>query len=755
MHIVTSNDLPAGGYAWRPRYGGHAFVVIVKATFALVPGVAHLAPVQDGLNLGDNHWDDDTSCSVYAPSDMAPFKERADVTLVGDAYAPTPSGARTVVARLAAAGMDKRVAVFCDRHLDDKGRVREGEPFTRMALRYERAAGGRLSDNPVGLEPATRANRSQGLRRLPNVQAHQSVRKGRGTPAGFGPLGAEWPLRRRLLRSVAKRFQDARWRELPLPSMLDSTFFNEAPRDQRVDRIRSDETIVLENLHPRWPQLTSRLPGIVPRAFAALDGEVIEVALSADTLWIDMTRCVCTVTWRGSFEIASPDQAGRVFVGLQNPDEDLSFADVAGLSEARESCPSSVRSSAEKPDSAPGAASRESDVGWVSQPIGQLEQRARMHTLDLAAGAEELHLQNGAPLPFIEPSPTETLVVHPAPTMATASAPPAASQPIGAPPSIAPPSVVAPSPWAGSLATARHEPRPPRTTDRQSVTPPPLMLVPPPTPPPTREAGALNVRGALPKSHRVEVLGYEAAELGRVREIWALDDDDELPGDKLDRELRAAFGSIDTLPPEKARRHLVVLLSTSEAGDVQAMREAMMDAVDEDGVFDAPLVLTHGVLRPSFDAVEVLRATIASVASYLKDNAALREEVEAARGILGQQLVAPDVAVELTERVRATFDDTVDADKVDTRIERMLLDARAYQKKQLLQGSWIHATLTIDDESMPCYLADSVAKAIPLYSELTVRLIAELHPRQDQHETSTRALRVIALGRVVSRQEEH
>lgn len=747
MQITTSSPLSVGGYAWRPRYGGHAYVVIIKATFELVPGIARLAAVPDGLNLSDNHWDDDTSCSVYAPSDMAPFKERADVTLVGDAYAPTPGGARTVVTRLCAAGMDKKVAVFCDRHLDDKGRVREGEPFTRMALRYERAAGGRLSDNPVGLEPATRANRAEGARRLPNVQAHETARRGRGGPAGFGPLGAEWPLRRRLLRSVAKRFQTTRWRELPLPAALDSTYFNEAPRDQRVDRIRADEAIVLENLHPRWPRLATRLPGVAPRAFVTLDGEISDVALAADTLWIDMTRSVCTVTWRGSFEIAAPDQAGRVVIGLAESADELAASEVLG--EPRTEYPSSVRTNEREAE----RASRESDIGWISSPVGQLDQRPRMQTLDLAAGAEDLHVP--APLPFIEPSPTETLVLHPPPARATAAAAnPLPSVPPPPPPSIAPPSVVAPSPWAGSLAATRHEPRPPRTEDRDSVAPPPLMLVPPLTPPPSRRAG-LSTRGALPKSHRVEVLGYEAAELERVRRTWPLGADDELPGDRLDRELRAAFGTVDTIPPEKARRSLVVLLANSAASDVQGMREAMMGAVDEEGVFSAPLVLTHGVLRPSFDAVEVLRATIASVAAHQKDNAALREEIGAAREILEQRLIAPDVAEELTERIRLTFDDGIDADKIDTRIERMLLEGRAYQHKQLFEGSYVHATLAVDGELIPCYLTESLAKAIPLYAELTVRLIAELHPRQDQHETSTRALRVIALGRVVARQEEH
>jgi hypothetical protein len=119
MQVVSLSALSAGGFAWQPRSGGHAFVVIAKATFELRQGEALLAQVQDDLNEADNHWNDDPNCSVYAPSDMAPIKERADVTLVGDVFAPSGRGSRAMVARLAVGAIDKRIAVFCDRWLDD------------------------------------------------------------------------------------------------------------------------------------------------------------------------------------------------------------------------------------------------------------------------------------------------------------------------------------------------------------------------------------------------------------------------------------------------------------------------------------------------------------------------------------------------------------------------------------------------------------------------------------------------------------
>lgn len=719
MQIVSLSSIPVGGYAWRPRCGGHAFVVIAKATFELTPGLARLAATQDGLNETDNHWDDDRSCSVYAPSDMAPFKERADISLVGNAYAPSPAGAKNAIVRMSVAGIDKKVAVHCDRYLDANGRVQEGKPFTHMALRYERAAGGKLSDNPVGIEPATKANRAKGKRRLPNLQ---TIGRGR-RPAGFGPLGSQWPMRKRLLRSAAKRFQDPRWRETPLPSALDCTYFNDAPLDQRADSLRSDERIVLENLHPQHRRLCTRLPGIEPRAFAETDGTLIDVHLTPDSLWIDMTRGVCTVTWRGSFEINRLDQPGRVLVALQQPGEVLTADDFTEMQKPR--------------------STRDSDVHICAQ-------RPRMQTVDLAAGAEEYFYNaspSEAPLPFVEPEPTETLLAH-------APAEPLPFSKPERPAAIAPPSAATVSPWAGNVSARSCEPiLPPSNPD--SVAPPPLMLVPPPSAPPKKRSVSASLMGPLPKTHRVELLGTVDRELARVQRKWRLVED-EAPEEKLNRELRAAFGDVDTPDPTKARRHLVRIMTNESASDAADMRELMLDAVDEDGVFDAPLTLTHGTLRFSFDAVQVLRATIASVATYLKDNEALREEVESARDILNNQDVAPEAAADLTKRIEKELAgiEGLDVATIDARIERMLLEQRAYEKKNVLGKVLVRALISVNGNEMPCYLQRDVADALPLYRELPARMIAELHPRQDQREESPRALAVIALGRVVSREEE-
>ena len=69
MFVSSLSHIVADGLPWRPRFGGHAFVVIAKATFVLRQGQATLAPEQDPILAGDHHYDDDPAQSLHTPSD--------------------------------------------------------------------------------------------------------------------------------------------------------------------------------------------------------------------------------------------------------------------------------------------------------------------------------------------------------------------------------------------------------------------------------------------------------------------------------------------------------------------------------------------------------------------------------------------------------------------------------------------------------------------------------------------------------------
>ena len=93
MEVTSISPLRVGSLVWQSSEGRFVLTVVCKATYTLTPEVSPLAAEQEGINERDNHWDDDPRRSVDAPGDLAPFKPRADVLLVGSIY---PQGERGV-----------------------------------------------------------------------------------------------------------------------------------------------------------------------------------------------------------------------------------------------------------------------------------------------------------------------------------------------------------------------------------------------------------------------------------------------------------------------------------------------------------------------------------------------------------------------------------------------------------------------------------------------------------------------------------
>ena len=774
MDVIAVSPLAVGGYAWRPAHSaGHAFVVIAKATFVIEPGQMRLAEVQDGLNTRDNHWNDDLRCSVYAPSDMAPYKEGADVTLVGDAFSPSRRGSRSLVVRMKVGNIDKRVAVFCERWLDDDKRICKGAAFRRMALRYERAGSGLDHENPVGITPGIGRDNP-----LPNLQYMD--RSTRRETACFGPIAQSWRL-------------DAPpedWREQPLPVDLDAAAWCDAPADQRLEEIAVDERIELTHLHPHLPRLATQLPGLQPRAFVERPESVRPVLLTADSLWIDMTRGVCTVTWRGSFEIAEPGEAGRVLVALEEMNQPLTWSEVIALDDSPTDRGAVASGNHSAAVSGIVIRDEESHDAISEKPAA----RQQAPTLDLAVGADyvdfvdrveddaeaehtmsmQAHASQPA-LPFVAPAAPQPVVcasktrVGPWPTTAMAAFNKLRAEEVTTPDKTGPsPTLVSAdsSPWIGSLTGVRHRLAPPPSPrDPGSVAPPPLMLVPQDSPHNTRphntqDAIADHKRALDRQTHRVELIGSARVDNGDVERIQRHWPDHAVGsgGDEAERDLREAFGAVEPLSPEQTRRQLVKVMTNAGASTPGHVKRALRDAIDDEGVFDAPLCLVHGTLRFTFDELETLKATVACVAPYaLGGNERLAHAVLDARGLLESRELqgCPEVAAELTEAIDDAHrsDDAIDSDKIATRIERILLDKRAYQTRTLLGTRWVRALLASDGAPHACYIHESLAKAAPLFARFTARVIAELHPRQDQREQSAVALRTIAFGRIINHEE--
>ncbi|APR86657.1 D-alanyl-D-alanine carboxypeptidase [Minicystis rosea] len=315
MQLVALSPVHVAPLLWRRDARTFVLTVVVKASFDLTPGEMRLSAQQDVINEQDQRWEDDPGRSVHAPGDLMPFKPRADVTLVGSAFAPQGKPARSLVARLVCGAVDKAIAVYGDR-------PRPGHPepvaFTRMPLRYERAAGGLGTANPVGTPD-----------RPPNLEPARRI-EGPIPPIGFGPLASDWPERHAYLR------QHARWSaEEAFPDDLDPGYFNVAPADQQLPSLRNDQALHLENLHPEHARLTTRLPGLHPQVFVERPNTpAFEIEASPDGLWIDTDRGRCAVTWRAQIPLAQADDPGRVLIAMVGARQQLSWDDVLRLEEA-------------------------------------------------------------------------------------------------------------------------------------------------------------------------------------------------------------------------------------------------------------------------------------------------------------------------------------------------------------------------------------------------------------------------------------
>ena len=300
MDVLSFCPLRVSGFTWQPSVGAFTQTVVVKGTFRLLPGESVLADAQEAPSELDN----------------APYKPKADVVLVGHAYAPGKQPARSWMSRLMVGEIDKSIEVWCDRVFRwQDGTLLEGPRITKMPLLWERAAGGPETGNPVGMRFDAAPDR-YGMVPIPNLQPagmFVSSRADTFAPIGFGPIAWEWPR-----TGVQPSKLEPGWRERPFPPHFNYGYFQLAPPDQQVAAIRANERIILEKLHAEHDRLVTNLPGMTPRA--VLDratGEREEVRLSADTLWIDTDRGTCSVVWRGRVALRHATEAGRIAVWLE------------------------------------------------------------------------------------------------------------------------------------------------------------------------------------------------------------------------------------------------------------------------------------------------------------------------------------------------------------------------------------------------------------------------------------------------------
>jgi hypothetical protein len=279
----------AAAFAWRAR-GQLQVTVLVKATFVFAPDAEMRPSEPQAVLFSEVYHRGGQGRMVRFASDWAPYLPRAEVVFTGHAHAPSGAAVPSMPVRITIYDGDRLV-------LDKALLVQDKAPFERMPIVYERAsAGPDMQENPFGVA-------SQGPD-TPNIVDPRDPSR----PAGFGPIARAWPTRRRLLGDTPREALEGPIQEIP--DHFNWSYFQSAPLDQQVDRLRGGEWIMLQGLHPERQQLRMRLPearGVARvyglSAFGVAEGQPLD--LQADNLHIDGDEQRCTLTFRRSFPVPS------------------------------------------------------------------------------------------------------------------------------------------------------------------------------------------------------------------------------------------------------------------------------------------------------------------------------------------------------------------------------------------------------------------------------------------------------------------
>ena len=311
-------------------------VVVLRSTWSIPRDgeSMRLLPEQEPLVMADVYHGAPGRSSPRVESDLAPYKPRADVSVVGHARAPGGVARASWEASVRVGDVAKAVRVTGPRRWERarEWALSEPEPCVEVPLRYELAFGGtaRSADgareepypeNPVGtgFAPAW-AREGVDVIEAPRIESPDDPVTALGdshSPAGLGLLGRAW--QPRLAR--AGTYDDA-WLERTwprLPSDFDFAYWNAAHPDLTARRwLRGDEAVELVGLFADGPR-RFRLPGVWVYVLAIPeDGPMLPFPMKLDTVSFDVDAGTAALVWRLAlptapvFEAIEPRMAARV-----------------------------------------------------------------------------------------------------------------------------------------------------------------------------------------------------------------------------------------------------------------------------------------------------------------------------------------------------------------------------------------------------------------------------------------------------------
>jgi len=325
MKIVNKSELEVAALPFIGPDDKYILTVVVKGTFRISADMSvSLAEEQIPIGYGDEFFEEAKGV-VKFESDVAPFKPRADIALIGKAHTPQHKPMTTLDVSLQVGTVKKTIRVFGSRKWSCAGRMSPAtfsgpKPFQAIDLIYTRAYGGIDKEggafnkyNPVGRGYfVKKRKKSMNGALLPNLENPKHLIKSwkdQPIPAGFGFWSRSWQPRLKYMGTYDEAWQEER---CPLPPTdFKFKYHNAAHPDLQVKGyLRGDEEVELLQMSPDGP-LQFRLPGISPSCQAktipdpeAEEAPDIDVTLNLDTLCLLPEEKLFYQVWRGTIPIA-------------------------------------------------------------------------------------------------------------------------------------------------------------------------------------------------------------------------------------------------------------------------------------------------------------------------------------------------------------------------------------------------------------------------------------------------------------------
>lgn len=314
--LINETPYPAFGFDTELYDTREYHSLAAKLSFDLTDRGLQLREEQLPLQMTDGYVGEPGRSSLAAPSDLIPYRQRTDIIVTGEAFAPRGEPATRWLAELQVGPLHKALQITGSRHWRHRAlsgwELTPAAPLRSVPLHYEYAFGGEhpIEDheqrdvwwpNPVGRGFVGRhkwdKDQVHPAPQLLSPQETLADAPGRTyRTAGFGPIPGDWAPRVGRIGTT-----DEHWRKNVAPHLprdFDLRYFNCAPDDQQAEGyLRGNEEVALAGLFVDVRRF--RLPDYMVTALTAdHKGVVLPLGMDLSTVHIDLDASTVALTWR-------------------------------------------------------------------------------------------------------------------------------------------------------------------------------------------------------------------------------------------------------------------------------------------------------------------------------------------------------------------------------------------------------------------------------------------------------------------------